>query len=96
MSAVNWSEVTQKCAAHGVDGHLLRVEALNAGLEIVDLTIERAQRVAGLWPATKSLGLSLADRACLALAVELGRPAVTADRSWTNLSIAGLEISTLR
>lgn len=96
MSAVNWSEVSQKSTAHGVDGHQLLSSALDAGLEVVDLTVERAERVADLWPATHPLGLSLADRAFLALALELRRPAVTADRSWSRLKIDGLVIRVLR
>lgn len=35
---------------------------------------------------TRQAGLSLGERACLALAMQLGVPALTADRSW--LSIA--------
>jgi ribonuclease VapC len=96
ISAVNWSEVHQKSTAHGVEGHQLLVRALDAGLEIMDLTADRAERVSGLWPETRRLGLSLADRACLALALELRRPAVTADRSWSRLSIDGLVVHPLR
>lgn len=95
MSAVNWSEVRQKATTHGVDGQLL-TRALDAGLEVVDLTVDRADRVSDLWPATSPLGLSLADRACLALALELRRPAVTADRSWSRLKIDGLVVRVLR
>jgi len=96
MSAVNWSEVHQKSTAHGVGGHQLLARAIDAGLEIMDLTVNRAERVSDLWPATRRLGLSLADRACLALAIELRRPAVTADRNWSRLSIDGLAVHALR
>lgn len=96
MSAVNWSEVSQKSTEHGVDGRQLLSRVLDAGLEIMDLTVERAERVASLWPVTRPLGLSLADRACLALALELQRPAVTADRSWSRLTINGLVVHSLR
>ena len=44
---------------------------------------------------TRSAGLSLADRACLALASRLGVPAVTADRAWTTLDV-GVEIVCIR
>lgn len=96
MSAVNWSEVHQKSTSRGVDGHDLLFRALDAGLEFMDLTVDRAERLSNLWPATRRLGLSLADRACLALAVELRRPAVTADQSWSRLTIDGLVVRTLR
>jgi ribonuclease VapC len=96
MSAVNWSEVAQKATAHGVDRRRLLPAVLDAGVEIVDLTTDRAERVADLWAAVRPLGLSLADRACLALALELRRPAVTADRSWSRLTIDGLVVRSLR
>lgn len=96
MSAVNWSEVAQKARAHGIDAAEVKAGVVDAGLEIVDLTAERAQRVAELWPLTRSIGSSLADRACMALALELERPAVTADRSWSALAVPDLEVLALR
>lgn len=96
MSAVNWSEVRQKSTRLGVDGQQLLSRALDAGLEVIDLTVDRAERVADLWPATHPPELSLADRACLALALELQRPAVTADRAWSRLTIDGLVVHSLR
>ncbi len=96
MSAVNWSEVSQKSAAYRVDKRNLLSGVLDAGLEVMDVTLDRAERIANLWPVTRPLGLSLADRACLALAIELGRPAVTADRTWGRLSINGLAVQFLR
>lgn len=96
MSAVNWSEVAQKATQYGVDRQLLRTRVDDAGLEIVDMTDWRAERAADLWPVTRPLGLSLADRACLALALETRAPAVTADRSWARLRIDGLVVRSLR
>jgi len=43
--------------------------------------------IARLRIATKAQGLSLADRACLALAERLGVPALTADREWAKADI---------
>jgi PIN domain nuclease of toxin-antitoxin system len=40
-------------------------------------------------------GLSLGDRACLALASALGLPAITADRRWPSLAL-GVEVRVLR
>jgi ribonuclease VapC len=45
--------------------------------------------------ATRQAGLSLGDRACLALALPFGRPAVTADRIWPNLGL-GAEVVLIR
>jgi ribonuclease VapC len=53
-------------------------------------------RVAGLIvDKTRAFGLSLADRACLGLALELGLPTVTADRAWRKVDI-GVEIMLIR
>jgi ribonuclease VapC len=40
-----------------------------------------------LRPLTKERGLSLADRACLALAAVTGRVAVTSDQDWTKVGL---------
>jgi PIN domain nuclease of toxin-antitoxin system len=96
ISAVNWSEVHQKCGSRGVDVGELRQRLIDAGLEIADLTVSRAERVADLWPVTRPYGLSLADRACLALALELQRPTITADRAWLGLAVDGLVVRCLR
>jgi ribonuclease VapC len=40
-------------------------------------------------------GLSLGDRACLALAMELKLPVVTADRAWIDLDL-GIDICVIR
>jgi PIN domain nuclease of toxin-antitoxin system len=40
-----------------------------------------------LRPPTKHKGLSLADRACLALGQQLNLPVITADRVWKELDL---------
>jgi len=45
-----------------------------------------AIEVARLRPLTRQVGLSLADRACLALAHRLGTRALTADSAWSGLA----------
>jgi PIN domain nuclease of toxin-antitoxin system len=55
----------------------------------------RAAEVAALWPKTRKAGLSLADRACLALALERQLPVLTADRVWTELGLP-LDIRLIR
>ncbi len=44
---------------------------------------------------TRRRGLSLGDRGCLALAIELGLPVVTGDRAWRDLDI-GVDIRLFR
>lgn len=95
-SAVNWSEVSQKAWSRGVDSAEVLSAVSSAGLGILPLTQERAEGTARLWSATRELGLSLADRACIALALELERPAVTADHSWVALQVEGLDVQCIR
>ena len=47
----------------------------------------QAQLTGDLRPITKHLGLSLGDRACLALAIESGSTVHTAERKWAHLSL---------
>ncbi len=95
-SAVNWSEVSQKAWSRGVDSAEVLSAVSSAGLGILPLTQERAEGTARLWSATRELGLSLADRACIALALELERPAVTADHTWAALQVEGLDVQCIR
>ena len=48
-----------------------------------------------LRPATKTLGLSLGDRVCLALAQDLDCPVLTADRAWESLTL-GIKVVVVR
>jgi ribonuclease VapC len=95
IGAVNWSEVVQKCLAREIDVAGMRGEFEMLGLLIDRFGPEDAQRAAELWPRTRHLGLSLGDRACLALAQEYGIPVLTADRAWQNLDL-GIPIQQVR
>jgi PIN domain nuclease of toxin-antitoxin system len=95
ISTVNWSEVYQRSLARGVDVAGLRSDVEALGLEIVPLTADDAEQAAEFWLMTRHLGLSLGDRACLALARRLGLPALTADRSWLELDL-GVQIEAIR
>jgi ribonuclease VapC len=55
----------------------------------------RARSAGLIVDKTRPFGLSLADRACLTLALELGLPAVTADRVWREVHI-GVEVVLIR
>jgi len=95
MSAVNWSEVFAKCLAYGIEVEGLRDELEALGLVIEPLDAQTAERAAELLSKTRSLGLSLGDRVCLALGERLGLPVVTADRTWRKVQI-GVEIRLIR
>jgi ribonuclease VapC len=95
ISIVNWAEVLQRYRAHGVDTTGKRDDVVALGVAIEAFTDEDADVVAELWQPTRSAGLSLADRACLALARRLGIPAHTADRDWRKVDV-GVEVVLIR
>ena len=77
ISSVNWSEVLQKLSGSGSD--VEKIDAyLNAlGLSVIDFTEADGRLSASLWSSCKSLGLSLADRACLATGLRLQAKIIT-------------------
>ena len=72
----------QKGEQHGADVEGLEydLEALDVGFRTFD--ISSARSAAAIWK--EGSGLSLGDRACLALAGAVSGSAVTADRRWTH------------
>jgi PIN domain nuclease of toxin-antitoxin system len=95
MSTVNLAEVCAKLVGRGI-GPAAVVDRLKAlGLRVVAFTEDDAMASGDIFPETKELGLSLGDRACLALSKRLGAPALTADLSWTALDL-GIEIRLIR
>ncbi len=86
ISSVNLSEVAAKLLEAGMDeiNAQIAISVLGIG-EVADFTEDLAWDAARLRPLTKQYGLSLGDRACLALAVKLSVPAVTADKEWSKL-----------
>jgi len=92
VSSVNVAEVLTKLAERNVDLNDAIDNFLHVGLDVRDFDLAQALKCAELRPHTKHLGLSLGDRACLALAIQENATAVTADRSWANLDVCGIEV----
>lgn len=87
ISVANWAEVLSKLAEagrnpEGASAELRRAEGSRRALTIEPMTAADCITIAQLRPITRAQGLSLADRACLALAQRLRVPALTADREW--------------
>lgn len=95
ISSVNYSEVVAKLADRGIPEREIRARLARLVLQIVDFDTGQALRAGMLRPVTRTAGLSLGDRACLALAQGRNLPVVTADRSWRSLTI-GVEIRLIR
>ncbi len=87
ISAVNWSEILQKTAQKGLDSDLAGTLLQERGLAIQPFSARQAELAASLWASTRDHGLSLADRACLALALDRKLPVLTADKAWSGLKL---------
>ena len=95
ISNVNMAEVQGKLISRGLDPD----DAWDAALGLVPdpepFTREQARIAGDLVAQTSPLGLSLGDRACLALGIALGAHVYTADRSWKGLRV-GITIHNIR
>lgn len=87
ISAVNYAEVVSKVAEDGVPAHQIDFEIANLRLRVLPLTATIARAAGLLRPATRHLGLSLADRVATATAVEMQLPILTCDRAWSQLDL---------
>jgi PIN domain nuclease of toxin-antitoxin system len=95
ISTVDLAESLGRIARDGHDPRPLLTGVSESTLEIVPFSPDQALRCARLLAQARSLGLSLGDRACLALAMERGLAAMTADAVWAALD-AGVEIVLIR
>ncbi len=87
MSTVNFSEVVAKLSNDGMPNEMIHSLLDSFELEVIDFDTELAYQTVLLRPLTRRAGLSLGDRACLALAQHLSLPALTTDRVWETLSL---------
>lgn len=85
ISAVNYCEVLGKCVELGISAEQFVQMFKNFHLPVLDFNELLARRAGALKSVASQFGLSLGDRACLALACEYKVPAVTTDRVWKQL-----------
>ena len=95
ISTVNWAEVIGKSIAGGVETEGLLEDLRTLGLAVVPFSSAEAEMAGRLAQPTRALGLSLGDRACLALGLARGDSIYTADRTWRRLRL-GVAIETIR
>ena len=95
ISAVNLTEVLTRLIDRGMTAH--DAEAAFDALELAVSPFDdaAARACAALRPASRAFGLSIGDRACLALAQSQKLPALTADRAWAQLD-CGVVIEQIR
>ena len=94
MSAVNAAEVYTKLTEWGMPPEQRDQAFALVPARIVDFDADLARTTGDLRTQTKSLGLSLGDRACLALARRENLPAVTADQAWAKID-AGAKVAVI-
>ena len=87
MSSVNYAELVGKLFDQGMPTEIIRETLFNLEIEIIDYDEAQAFETGALRIISKAFGLSLGDRACLALAANLKFPVMTADRVWLNVPV---------
>ena len=99
ISTVNFAEVIAvvnqdlyKTEADRIEGLKLITDTLP---QIIDFDINQAIISAEFDSITRKYGLSLGDRACLALAKYKNIPVLTADKTWSKLNL-GIKIKLIR
>lgn len=87
IGSVNVCETVGKLIGSGMSPEDARTSIELINLEVVAFDVELAYRAGSLLVATKKLGLSLGDRACLALGTARKSIIVTADQAWARLKL---------
>ncbi len=95
VSTVNLSEVASVLTRIGMPVEIAQSILSGLPFEVVDFDSFQAISAAGLSPLTRKAGLSLGDRACLALARLRNAPALTTDRAWSDLDL-GIRVDEIR
>jgi PIN domain nuclease of toxin-antitoxin system len=87
VSSVNLAELVGKARLEGMPEPAVEDMLDSLELDVREFNSEQALVCGLLQPTTRPAGLSLGDRACLALAKSLDAVAVTADRPWLALNL---------
>jgi ribonuclease VapC len=95
LSAVNYAEVISKLVERGMNRAQARAAMMAIDMHVINFDTELAERTGELRAETRRLGLSLADRACLALAEREKATVITSDRAWVG-AISNIEIRVIR
>jgi ribonuclease VapC len=97
LSAANHTEVLTKLLDKGLSPEDAATVMTSVELRIVAFDVAQSADAAWLRPATRKVGLSLGDRACLALARATGAAVLTADKPWLQIAqAAGVKVECIR
>lgn len=95
ISTVNLSETLTKLVDRGKRLEEVAYQIGRLQVHVSPFDEELAQMAASLRPATREFGLSLGDRACLALALKRSLPALTTDKLWSKCDV-GVKVVSIR
>jgi PIN domain nuclease of toxin-antitoxin system len=95
LSTVNLAEIHTRMLDRGSEAQQAWDWISGLNCEVCFFTAEQARIAAELIQITKPYGLSLGDRACLALAIERKATVYTTDKAWKSLNL-GIEIEVIR
>ncbi len=95
ISSVNIAEIAAYLSRNGINLETIQRVIARFSFEIVPLSLDLSLYAGSLYLQTKAHGLSLGDRACLALALSRNLPVLTADAIWQKLDLP-VEIKLLR
>ena len=95
IGAVNAAEVQSKLVDLGFSRHEAEARIRILGCSILAFNEAQAIETGSLIALTRSVGLSLGGRACLALAIDRKATVYTTDRIWTKLGL-GIQIEAIR
>lgn len=96
ISSVNSCEVATILARLGMPISTID-ELINETIGgVIPFDKELSLAAANLWEFTKAYGLSLGDRACVALGQKLQLPIYTADKIWKELQLDNIDIRLIR
>jgi PIN domain nuclease of toxin-antitoxin system len=95
LGVINYHEVIAKLIDRGVPPGEVVEDLSRLEVEIIPADQQQAELAGLMRETTRAAGLSLADRACLALALRHRATAVTADRAWTKVDV-GVAVDVVR
>jgi ribonuclease VapC len=86
ISSVNMAEVGSKLIDYGLPPEEFPRIARQLQIDIIDFNTMQSIQSAQIRKITRSAGLSLGDRACIALAQLMQGCVVTSDRAWLDIA----------
>lgn len=87
LSSANLAEILTVVERNGGDSEQIFSDIVALGVDIVPVSTAHARMAAQIWKAHPRLNLSLGDRLCLALAIDLRADVLTSDREMAKTAL---------